>query len=333
MSIKSYKGFKNDMTCRGFQYAENKSYENSEAICCLKGFHACEFPIDTFYYYPPATSIYHVVEQDGDLDRENKTIDTKIASSKITIREKLTIRNLVDASIEFIKNKKGFFAKLNSEPINCSAKQSSINSIETYYSANKSMCSDSINATTGARSVNSSVDRNSINSSTGYISANSAIEIYSSNSSTGNSTANLTEGLYSTNSSTGDSSGNFSTECCSINSSTGWRSSNSSTGFFSINSSTGNMSQNISKGYGVVNVSTGFDSSNSCEESSINIGWGRSNKCKGAIGSYLVLSEWGEWDGEKHPLLCAKMEKVDGVKIKADTWYKLINGEFMEVSD
>ena len=49
---------------------------------------------------------------------------------------------------------------------------------------------------------------------------------------------------------------------------------------------------------------------------------------KGAIGSYLVLSEWA--DGE---MIGAKMAVIDGERIKADTWYKLIGGEFAEVMD
>ena len=31
MSIKSYKGFNEDMTCRGFQYEEGKEYETDKA--------------------------------------------------------------------------------------------------------------------------------------------------------------------------------------------------------------------------------------------------------------------------------------------------------------
>ena len=62
------------------------------------------------------------------------------------------------------------------------------------------------------------------------------------------------------------------------------------------------------------------------------MGWGKDNKCKGAIGSYLVLSEWGSWDGEKFPLLHAKMEFVDGERIKADVWYTLKDGVFVVVT-
>lgn len=39
--MKAYKGFKRDLTCRGFQFEEDKTYEEQEAKLCEKGFHAC----------------------------------------------------------------------------------------------------------------------------------------------------------------------------------------------------------------------------------------------------------------------------------------------------
>ena len=57
---------------------------------------------------------------------------------------------------------------------------------------------------------------------------------------------------------------------------------------------------------------------------------GKKAKAKGVKGSYLVLTEWNEDSTE---LLCAKMERVDGEKIKENIWYVLQNGEFVEVSE
>ena len=57
---------------------------------------------------------------------------------------------------------------------------------------------------------------------------------------------------------------------------------------------------------------------------------GKKSKAKGVKGSYLVLTEWNE-DSTK--LLCAKMERVDGEKIKENIWYVLKNGEFVEVKE
>lgn len=110
-----------------------------------------------------------------------------------------------------------------------------------------------------------------------------------------------------------------------INSATGDRSANSATGDGSANSATGYGSANISTGIACKNTSGGF--------ANISVGWGKNNKCKGVIGSYLVLSEWGEWDGDKYPLLCAQMVIVDGKQIKEDTFYALKDGEIVEVDN
>lgn len=93
MSIKSYKGFKKDMTCKGFQYEEGKEYETEKAECCETGFHACEYPLDCFSYYSPNESVFHEVEQDGELDREGS--NTKVASTKIKIGASINIAGIV----------------------------------------------------------------------------------------------------------------------------------------------------------------------------------------------------------------------------------------------
>ena len=56
------------------------------------------------------------------------------------------------------------------------------------------------------------------------------------------------------------------------------------------------------------------------------------NKCKakGGIHSVIVLTEWKyDADGNYVPI-AVKAEIVDGVRIKADTWYTLKDGEFVE---
>ena len=72
--IKSYKGFNTDMTCRGKQYEEGEQYEEQSAEACECGMHACEYPLDCFGYYPPGSSVYHEVEQSGEVSRNGKSV-------------------------------------------------------------------------------------------------------------------------------------------------------------------------------------------------------------------------------------------------------------------
>ena len=59
---------------------------------------------------------------------------------------------------------------------------------------------------------------------------------------------------------------------------------------------------------------------------SIAVANGYKSKARGAIGCYIVLTEYDD-DGN---MLLAKMAKVDGAVIKENTWYTLKNGEFVE---
>jgi hypothetical protein len=97
--IKSYKGFNKNMTCRGFQYEEGKEYEEEIVEVCDHGFHVCEYPLDCLNYYYPNESVYHEVEQSGEIQKHND--DTKVASTKIKIGAEISIAGLVKAAIEY----------------------------------------------------------------------------------------------------------------------------------------------------------------------------------------------------------------------------------------
>ena len=64
---------------------------------------------------------------------------------------------------------------------------------------------------------------------------------------------------------------------------------------------------------------------------SVAIVTGKDSKAAGALGDWIVLTERGEWNGYTYLIKVVKAFKVDGKKIKADTFYKLVNGEAVEV--
>ena len=55
-------------------------------------------------------------------------------------------------------------------------------------------------------------------------------------------------------------------------------------------------------------------------------------KAKGGKNSVIVLTEW-DWKGTEYVPVCVKAEIVDGERIKANTWYKLEDGEFKEIKE
>ena len=191
MSIKAYKGFNKDMTCRGFQFEEGKEYHEEEAVLCESGFHACENPLDCFRYYSPGESVYHEVELDE--VSEKKSDDSKICGKHIKIGARLNILNIANLAVEYI---------------------------------------------------------------------NSKIDDEKKETNTGDCSAATVEGKDS------------------------------------------------------VAITTGYNS-----------------KAKASLGSAICICERGEWNGETYPLLAIKAAIIDGEKLKPDKWYKLENGEFVEVSE
>ena len=99
-----YKGTDKDMKCRGFQFELGKEYVEEEAKLCEKGFHGCEYPLDVFAHYDPASSRFFVADLDGVTD-ERESCDTKLVGTKIKLRAEIGIAGIVKAGVEYIKEK------------------------------------------------------------------------------------------------------------------------------------------------------------------------------------------------------------------------------------
>ena len=100
--MKAYKRFNKDMTCKGFQYEEGKTYETDHAELCSAGFHACENPLDCSIYYSPAESVIREVElEDVSPDRKE---DSKVVAKKITIGAQLDVMWLCKAHFEYVNS-------------------------------------------------------------------------------------------------------------------------------------------------------------------------------------------------------------------------------------
>ena len=230
------------MACRGFQYELGKEYEiDGRIACCERGFHACESPLEVFDHYDMLNSRFAVVEQSGEIDKEENT--TKVCSSKIKIKAELNLAEIVKLGVEWIKD-------ATSPP---KAKKN------TYLNDN------------------------------------------------GGDYAQI------------GSSGNY----AKIGSS-GYYAKIGSSGNYAKIGSSGNYAQIGSSGYSAKIESTG--------NHSVVMAAGDNSIAKAKIGSWITLAEWDYVDDVWTPI-CVKTEKVDGERIKADTFYKLVNGEFKEVEE
>jgi hypothetical protein len=98
--VSNFKGFDANMKCRGFQFAVGEEYtHDGDVKACATGFHACEYPLDVFNYYPPAGSVFAEVEQSGTLSKNSE--DSKVASSVLKVKASISIADLVKAAIDY----------------------------------------------------------------------------------------------------------------------------------------------------------------------------------------------------------------------------------------
>ena len=130
----------------------------------------------------------------------------------------------------------------------------------------------------------------------------------------------FSSGDYSTAGSSGDYSTAGSSGYCSTAGSSGDYSTAGSSGYYSTAGSSGN--------YSTAAVTGAYCSAKADGKDSIAVVNGACGKACGALGCYLVLTEYDD-DGN---MMWAKMAKVDGASVKENVWYTLKNGEFVEVN-
>ena len=166
--------------------------------------------------------------------------------------------------------------------------------------------------------------------------ASSATGDYGASSATGNCGASSATGYKGASSATGDYGASSATGNCGASSATGYKGASSATGDYGASSATGNCGASSATGY------KGASSANDSE--SVAVAWGYKGKAMGVIGSHIVLAEWkyiGSKEDDRYDraeqeaweFVGAKMFRVDGEKVKPDTWYRLENGELVEVEN
>ena len=115
---------------------------------------------------------------------------------------------------------------------------------------------------------------------------------------------------------------------------TGRWSAATNTGRWSAATNTGDQSAATNTGYQSAATNTGDQSAATVSgKDSVAIATGYQSKAKACLGSAICVVERGEWNGNTYPLLAIKSAIVDGETLKADTFYTLKNGEFVEVPD
>ena len=111
-----------------------------------------------------------------------------------------------------------------------------------------------------------------------------------------------------------------------------------SSGYSAQIGSSGYSAQIGSSGYSAKIGSSGdYAKITSKGKHSVVMAAGYQSQAKAKKGSWITLAEWVRTDDEKGFCIwipkCVKTEYVDGERIKEDTFYKLVDGEFKEVEE
>ena len=290
--LKTYKAFDKDLSCRGFKYEVGKEYEETGDIkACEKGFHACPYPLDVFGYYAPAGSRFCEVEQSGKIDGSESD---KVCSSKIRIGAELDIRGLVKAAVSFVKER--CTNECNAEP------------------GKPATAGDYGAATAGDRGAATAGDRGA--ATAGYYGAATAGD-------RGAATAGYSGAATAGDSGAATAGNRGAATAGNRGAATAGDRGAATAGYYGA-ATAGNCGAATAGDYGAA-TARGKASTGS---NGLSMARGNNVQVKGGIGAILVIAEEGE---DTYDIVDWKAVVVDGEIVKADTWYRLENGELVEV--
>ena len=293
--IHSYKGFDKNLKCRDFQYEIGKEYEhNGEIKVCNSGFHACENPLDIFSYYNPCNSRFAEVEQSGTLEKHE--LDSKVCSSKIKIGLEINLKSIIEGGLKFIFNKVDWKKE---------------------------------NKTTGYQAGSQATGDHAGSQATGGHAGSQATGDHAGSQATGGHAGSQATGDQAGSQATGDHAGSQATGDRAGSQATGYHAGSQATGDHAGSQATGDHAMSSINGYQSKTSITNTDEIIS--KNAVAIGIGIDNKAKAPLNCWIVLAEHEKDKENNYFIKHIQSIKVDGKKIKADTWYKLENKKFVIV--
>ncbi|MBB4863324.1 hypothetical protein HNP46_002171 [Pseudomonas nitritireducens] len=311
--VTAYKGFNQDLTCRGYQFELGGTYKHEGLVeACASGFHSCEYPLDVFGYYAPGQSRFAVVKASGQLSRHDD--DSKIASATLVVEAEISMPTMISRAIDWIMGRldRSIEQTLVGDTASNTGNRSAASNTGDY-SAASNTGNRSAASNTGNRSAASNTGNRSAASNTGNYSAASNTGNYSAASNTGNYSAASNTGNRSAASNTGDYSAASNTGDYSAASNTGNYSAASNTGNYSAASNTGNRSAAEVSGQESIAASLGIE-----------------GRARASAGGAIVLCH----RDDEGRLIHIRASKVGENGVEPDTWYQLsADGDFVEYAE
>ena len=290
--MKGYKAFEPGLICKGKQYEENAIATEKRAEPCKCGIHFCESPFDVLDYYP-------LITDEGKFTdfAEVEALDKPVTDDK---KKYCTTKLKVGAKLSFA----GFIRA----------------------------CIDFVFEKTVNSMPDDSGDSAQIGSSGDYAKIGSSGD-YAQIGSSGDSAKIGSSGYSAKIGSSGDYAKIGSSGYSAKIGSSGYSAQIGSSGDYAQIGSSGDYAKIGSSGDSAKIGSSGdYAQIDSSGEDSVIMCAGFNSRAKAKKGSWITLTEWKhDPNKDRYVPVCVKTEQVDGERIKEDTFYQLINGEFKEV--
>ena len=291
--MKGYKAFNKGLICKGKQYKENETFEEERAVPCHRGMHFCKNPFDVLNFYD-------LVDENGEFSDFARVEAPDDAEVK-------TYDNIKYCTTKLKVGAKFSFAGFVKTCVDFVIEKTQTEKPDSGYSAK-------IGSSGYSAQIGSSGDSAQIGSSGDYAQIGSS----------GDSAQIGSSGNYAQIGSSGNSAKIGSSGDSAQIGSSGDYAQIGSSGYSAQIGSSGNYAQIGSSGNSAKIKSTGYDSIICCA--------GDDSCVSAKKGSWITLAEWKySYEKDRYVPKCVKTEYVDGERIKEDTMYKLIDGEFTEV--
>ena len=313
--MKGYKAFDKGLVCRGKQYAENTVFEEDEAVICKKGMHFCAEPMDVFDYYAPESEFAEVEALDEAVTDDNRKYVTK----KLKVGSKTNLKELISAQvkIDLQKAKEEGNGNYAQGDWGHAAAQGNYG-----HAAAQGRCGHAAaqgfqghaaaQGKWGHAAAQGCQGHAAAQGCQGHAAAQGRCGHAAAQGYNGHAAAQGYEGHAAAQGYNGHAAAQ------------GYEGHAAAQGKYGHAAAQGECGHAAAQGkYGHASVGS---------KDAIAAAFGVEGKAKACLGSWIMLAEWVLM-GDGWHIKTVKTAKIDGEKLKADTWYMLKNGEFEEVEE
>ena len=313
--MKGYKAFDKGLVCRGKQYAENTVFEEDEAVVCKKGMHFCAEPMDVFDYYPPESEFAEVEAPDEAETDDNRKYVTK----KLKVGSKMSLKELIRAQIKID------FAKAKEE-----GNSSYAQGYRGHAAAQGNCGHAAAQGYRGHAAAQGDRGHAAAQGNWGHAAAQGDCGHAAAQGDWGHAAAQGYKGHAAAQGDCGHAAAQGYRGHAAAQGNCGHAAAQGYRGHAAAQGDRGHAAAQGDWGHAAAQGFNGHASVGG--KDAIAAAFGIKGKAKACLGSWIMLAEWTNTSEGWH-IKTVKTAKIDGEKLKADTWYMLKNGKFEEVKE